>query len=77
LEDLNFLARYLVMERQLVATGKPLISTEPRLAWRRVLEAALAENYDAVVPHEIYGKSSWPWRRLPTSACAYSMRSMR
>jgi hypothetical protein len=49
LEDLSFLARYLVMERQLVATGKPLISTEPRLAWRRGLEAALAENYDEVV----------------------------
>ena len=33
------------------------ISTELRLAWRRGLEAALAENSDEVVPSKIYGKS--------------------
>ena len=33
------------------------ISTELRLAWRRGLEAALAENSDEVVPYKIYGKS--------------------
>ena len=40
-----------------MATGKPLISTELRLAWRRGLEAALAKNSDEVVPYENYGKS--------------------
>jgi len=33
------------------------ISTELRLAWRRGLEAALAENSDEVVPYKIHGKS--------------------
>jgi fructose-bisphosphate aldolase class II len=33
------------------------INTELRLAWRRNLEAALAENSDEVVPYKIYGKS--------------------
>ena len=33
------------------------MSTELRLAWRRGLEAALAENSDEVVPYKIDGKS--------------------
>ena len=33
------------------------ISTELRLAWRRGLEVALAENSDEVVPYKIYGQS--------------------
>src|ERR1700730_11505959 len=33
------------------------ISTELRLAWRRELEAALAENSEEVVPYQIYAKS--------------------
>jgi fructose-bisphosphate aldolase class II len=32
------------------------INTELRLAWRRGLEAALAENSDEVVPYKVYGK---------------------
>ena len=42
-----------------MATGSLLSALS--LAWRRGLEAALAENYDEVVPYEIYGKSSWPF----------------
>jgi fructose-bisphosphate aldolase, class II len=33
------------------------INTELRLAWRRGLEAALAENPDEVVPYKLYNKS--------------------
>jgi fructose-bisphosphate aldolase class II len=33
------------------------INTEIRLAWRRGLEAALAEHPDEVVPYKIFGGS--------------------
>jgi fructose-bisphosphate aldolase, class II len=33
------------------------ISSELRLAWRRGLDAALAENSDEIVPYKIFGKS--------------------
>jgi fructose-bisphosphate aldolase class II len=33
------------------------ISSELRLAWRRGLDAALAENADEIVPYKIFGKS--------------------
>jgi Fructose-bisphosphate aldolase class-II len=50
------------------------INTELRLAGRRGLEAALAENSDEVVPYKSTANPSRPWRRSPASACAYSMR---
>jgi fructose-bisphosphate aldolase class II len=33
------------------------INTEIRLAWRRGLEAALAESPDEVVPYRLYGRT--------------------
>jgi fructose/tagatose bisphosphate aldolase len=35
------------------ATGKPLINTELRVAWRRGMEAALARRPGEVVPYKV------------------------
>jgi len=43
------------------------INTEIRLAWRRGLEASLAESPDEVVPYRIYGRSLDEMRKVVSS----------
>jgi fructose-bisphosphate aldolase class II len=53
--------------RRAISAGVTIvhINTEMRLAWRRGLEAALAESSDEVVPYKIYSR---PLKEMETVA---------
>jgi fructose-bisphosphate aldolase, class II len=55
--------------RRAISAGVTIvhINTEIRLAWRRGLEAALAESSDEVVPYKIYGRSLTEMGMVATS----------